>query len=85
MVTGTVKNFSAYMRCGFIIPDDGGKYVYVCTSEIQTADGTLKEGQKVSMEVTQGEKGAQAENVIAEQVAAGWSYKNTTGLTRASI
>jgi CspA family cold shock protein len=27
---------------------------------------TLKEGQKVSMEVTQGPKGPQAENVIAE-------------------
>jgi len=27
---------------------------------------SLKEGQKVTMEVTQGEKGPQAENVIAE-------------------
>ena len=27
---------------------------------------TLKEGQKVSMEVTDGQKGPQAENVIAE-------------------
>jgi CspA family cold shock protein len=27
---------------------------------------TLKEGQSVSMEVTQGEKGPQAENVMAE-------------------
>jgi len=27
---------------------------------------SLKEGQKVTMEVTQGEKGPQAENVVAE-------------------
>ena len=27
---------------------------------------TLKEGQKVTMEVTQGQKGPQAENVVAE-------------------
>ncbi len=27
---------------------------------------SLKEGQKVTMEVTEGEKGLQAENVIAE-------------------
>jgi CspA family cold shock protein len=27
---------------------------------------SLKEGQKVTMEVTQGEKGPQAENVIAD-------------------
>ena len=46
---------------------EGGGDVFVHHSAIQ-ADGfkSLKEGQSVTMEVTQGQKGAQAENVVAD-------------------
>jgi CspA family cold shock protein len=63
-VTGTVKWFNDSKGFGFI-EQEGGADVFVHHSVIQ-ADGfkTLKEGQKVTMEVTQGQKGPQAENVI---------------------
>ncbi|AIB37764.1 MULTISPECIES: transcription antiterminator/RNA stability regulator CspE [Pseudomonas] len=64
MATGTVKWFNAEKGFGFITPDDGSADVFVHYSAIKS-DGfkTLEEGQKVEFEVTQGAKGAQAENV----------------------
>lgn len=65
-IEGTVKWFNETKGFGFI-EQEGGKDVFVHHSVIQ-ADGfrTLKEGQKVLMEVTDGEKGPQAENVIPQ-------------------
>jgi CspA family cold shock protein len=65
-VTGTVKWFNDDKGFGFI-EREGGQDVFVHHSAI-TMEGfkSLKEGQKVSMEVTQGQKGPQAENVTAE-------------------
>ena len=65
-VSGTVKWFNDSKGFGFI-EQDGGPDVFVHHSAIQS-DGfrSLKEGQKVTMEVTQGKKGPQAENVIPE-------------------
>ena len=65
-VTGTVKWFNETKGFGFIEQEGGGD-VFVHHSAIQ-AEGfkSLKEGQSVTMEVTQGQKGAQAENVVAE-------------------
>ena len=62
-VEGTVKWFNDEKGFGFI-EREGGKDVFVHFSAI-TTDGrkTLHEGQKVSMQVTQGDKGPQAENV----------------------
>ena len=65
-VSGTVKWFNDSKGFGFI-EQEGANDVFVHHSAIQ-AEGfkSLKEGQQVTMEVTEGEKGLQAENVIAE-------------------
>ena len=53
MATGTVKWFNATKGFGFIVPDQGGKDVFVHITAVQAAGMTgLNEGQKVSYEVT---------------------------------
>ena len=63
MAQGTVKWFNAEKGYGFIAVD-GGEDVFVHYSVIQ-ADGyrSLDEGQRVEFEITQGQKGAQADQV----------------------
>ena len=63
-VTGTVKWFNDEKGFGFIEQADGPD-VFVHHTAIE-ADGfkSLKEGQAVTMEVSQGQKGPQAENVV---------------------
>ncbi|MBN1299981.1 MAG: cold shock domain-containing protein [Melioribacteraceae bacterium] len=60
---GTVKWFNESKGYGFITKEDGSD-IFVHFSSINT-DGfkTLKEGQKVEFEVTDGEKGPQAKDV----------------------
>ena len=64
MAQGTVKWFNAEKGYGFIAQDGGGPDVFVHFSAIQ-ADGyrSLDENQRVEFEVTQGQRGPQAEQV----------------------
>ena len=62
-VVGTVKWFNDEKGFGFI-EQSGGKDVFVHYSAINGAGRkTLHEGQTVTMEIVQGQKGPQAENV----------------------
>ncbi|MCK5259089.1 MAG: cold-shock protein [Thermoplasmatales archaeon] len=61
MTEGTVKFFNMRKNFGFITGDDGKDY-FVHTSGL--AEGTsLDEGDKVSFEVVEGDKGEKAEKV----------------------
>jgi cold shock protein len=64
MAQGTVKWFNPDKGYGFIAVD-GGRDVFVHFSAIQS-DGyrTLEEGQRVEFEITQSDRGQQAERVV---------------------
>ena len=63
MCTGKVKWFNAEKGYGFITTDEG-KDVFVHYSSIQ-ADGfrSLEEGQTVTFDIVEGDRGQQAANV----------------------
>ena len=64
-MTGRVKWFNAEKGYGFITGQDE-KDVFAHFSQIKSEGyKSLQEGQKVSYEVGQGQKGPQAENITA--------------------
>jgi cold shock protein len=62
MTRGTVKWFNGDKGYGFIAVQ-GGPDVFVHVSAIKGGYRSLEEGQKVEFDITQGQKGPQAENV----------------------
>jgi len=64
---GTVKWFNDAKGFGFITREEGGEDVFVHHTAI-LAEGyrSLKEGDPVTFEVTQGPKGLQARNVVKQ-------------------
>ena len=64
MPKGKVKWFNPKKGYGFITSDDG-KEVFVHFSSLQ-GEGfkSLREGDEVEFEITEGEKGEQASNVV---------------------
>ena len=67
MEKGTVKWFSNSKGFGFITPDGGGEDLFAHFSAINMSGfKSLKEGQKVSFDITDGNKGKkQASNIQA--------------------
>ena len=60
MSNGTVKFFNDSKGFGFISPDDGSKDVFVHKNGLVD---NISEGDKVSYDVEQGQKGLNAVNV----------------------
>ena len=64
LAEGTVKWFNSEKGYGFLAPDGGGADVFVHYSAIQSGGyKSLDEGQRVSFDVEQGQKGPQATQV----------------------
>ncbi|MFF7953981.1 cold-shock protein [Streptomyces griseorubiginosus] len=65
MARGTVKWFNSEKGFGFIAQDGGGPDVFAHYSNI-AGNGyrELVEGEPVTFDVTQGQKGPQAENIV---------------------
>jgi len=70
MASGTVKWFNDAKGFGFIEPDGGGADIFAHFSAI-AMEGfkTLKQGSRVSFELTAGPKGQLAQDIRAEGVA----------------
>lgn len=60
MSNGTVKFFNNSKGFGFIVPDDGSKDVFV---HVNGLIDEIAEGDKVSYDVEEGQKGLNAVNV----------------------
>lgn len=61
METGTVKFFNEDKGFGFIAPENGGKDLFVHSTDI--TNGPITKDDKVEFEVGEGQKGPCAKNV----------------------
>ncbi|NCF45132.1 MAG: cold shock domain-containing protein [Proteobacteria bacterium] len=70
MPSGSVKWFNNAKGYGFIIPEDGGVDLFAHFSAV-SMDGykTLSAGDQVDFEVTVGDKGPQATNIVVTSAA----------------
>lgn len=62
MITGKVKFFLNDKGYGFVTTEDG-KDVFVHITALDTDGQSLEEGQEVTFEIVEGERGEQAANV----------------------
>jgi cold shock protein len=65
-ITGTVKWFNESKGFGFIEQPSGPDVFAHYSSIVSPGFKTLTEGQTVQFTVTQGQKGPQAENIVAQ-------------------
>ena len=66
MINGTVKFFNAIRGYGFITPEDGSKDVFVHMTAVERAGWRgLAEGQKVSFQILNEERGRKAVDLAA--------------------
>ncbi len=64
MTTGIVKFFNTTKGFGFIAPEDGSKDVFVHISAVERSGlGSLTDGQKVTFDVEQDDRGPKAVNL----------------------
>ena len=66
LMDGSVKWFNDEKGYGFIQQDNGGSDVFVHFRQVNNPNGgrvSLAEGQRVTFEIGEGQKGPQAENV----------------------
>jgi CspA family cold shock protein len=63
MPVGTVKLFQADKGYGYIAPDGTGRDIFFDSSDVETPDHRITEGQRVHYEETVGRKGPQAKKI----------------------
>jgi CspA family cold shock protein len=63
VASGTVKSFNQRSAHGFIVPDEGGRDLWVHERHIISGHPTLREGERVEFEMREAGMGAEAINV----------------------